>query len=75
MNEKTNIPQEWRDALNKMYLEYSSNPTTQQKTNILISKFGDCSISFMEDSETYDDLKLSLLELEYLYSIGLYKPE
>lgn len=74
MENTTDIPQEWKDALNKLYLEYSTNPTTQQKINILISMFGDCCLSYNGDPEVYDNLKMSVLELEYLESIGLYKP-
>jgi predicted RNase H-like HicB family nuclease len=57
------------DILNKLYSKYSSNPTLDQKLNILIQTLGDCNIYYnglAEDSEEYKIKKVSVLELEYL---------
>jgi hypothetical protein len=78
-------PQEWQDALDALYTQYSNAPTPVQSIKILEHALGldtngvSYSISSTSDwripQEEIDLRNMYYLELDYLELIGLYKPE
>lgn len=77
-------PKEWQAALDALYVQYATEPTTTQRIKILEAALGlnapgvSYCISSTADwripKEDVDLRNMRCLELDYLESVGLHKP-
>jgi hypothetical protein len=76
------FPKEWQDVLDALYAKFASNPTQAQRIKILEVALGwtdgqyyiGSTSDWRDDPELVEWRKMKIMELDYLESLGLYKP-